>query len=174
MCFPSSYGNQKLSRTPKIIKNLNQYDFELGRYSIRNESQLLNFIETTMETYLIPGMQISIVKGGNIVWNKHFGYANIDENILVDENTMFILSSASKAITASALMHAFELNLFSVDVLELWGRSPWSSAALKPCFKRERYKMPISLFLLQNITALETSSLASNSRNMRRLFLCSV
>ena len=91
MCFPSSYGNQRLNRTPKIITNLNQYDFELGTNTIRNESQLLNFIETTMETYLIPGMQISVVKGGNIVWNKQFGYANIDENILVNENTMFIL-----------------------------------------------------------------------------------
>ena len=60
-------------------------------------------------------MQISVVKGGNIVWNKYFGYANIDENILVDDNTMFILSSASKAITATALMHLFEQSLFSLD-----------------------------------------------------------
>ena len=91
MYFTFSYGNQRLNRTPKIITNLNQYDFELGTNTIRNESQLLNFIETTMETYLIPGLQISVVKGGNIVWNKYFGYANIDENILVDDNTMFIL-----------------------------------------------------------------------------------
>ena len=68
-----------------------------------------------METHLIPGIQISVVKGGNIVWNKYFGYANIDENILVDENTMFILSSASKTITATALMHLFQQNLFSLD-----------------------------------------------------------
>ena len=115
MCFSSSYGNQRLNRTPSTIKNLNQYDFELGTITIRNEIQLLNFIETTMETYLIPGLQISVVKGGNIVWNKYLGYANIDENILVDDNTMFILSSASKAITAAALMHLFEQNLFSLD-----------------------------------------------------------
>ena len=56
MCFPSSYGNQRLNRPPKIITNLNQYDFELGTNTIRNESQLLNFIETTMETNLIPGL----------------------------------------------------------------------------------------------------------------------
>ena len=53
MCFPSSYGNQRLNRTPKIIKILISDDFELGTNTIRNESQLLNFIETTMETYLI-------------------------------------------------------------------------------------------------------------------------
>ena len=115
MCFPSSYGKQRLNRTPKNIKHLNQCEFDLGTNTIRNESQLLNFIESTMNTYIIPGLQISIVKGGNIVWNKHFGYANIHENILVDENTMFILSSASKTITATALMHLFQQNLFSLD-----------------------------------------------------------
>ena len=57
MCF-SSYSNQRLNRTPSTIKNLNQYDFELGTNTIRNESQLLNFIETTMETYLIPVGQL--------------------------------------------------------------------------------------------------------------------
>ena len=111
-CFPSSYGNQRLDRSTNNKINLNQYDFELRTNTLRNESQLLNFIETTIETHLIPGLQISIVKGGNIVWNKHFGYANINENILVDENTMFILSSASKTITATALMHLFQQNLF--------------------------------------------------------------
>ena len=114
-CFPSSYGNQRLNRSPKSIINLDKYDFELGANTFRNESQLLDFIESKMEAHLIPGLQISIVKGGNIVWNKHFGYANIDENILVDENTMFILSSASKTITATALMHLFQQNLFSLD-----------------------------------------------------------
>ena len=67
MYFSSSYGNQRLNRTPSTIKNLNQYDFELGTNTIRNESQLLNFIETTMETYLIPGLQISVVKGLSLI-----------------------------------------------------------------------------------------------------------
>ena len=114
-CFPFSYGNQRLNRSPKSIINLNQHDFDLGTTTSRNESQLLDFIESKMETHFIPGIQISIVKGGNIVWNKHFGYANIDENILVDDKTMFILSSASKTITATALMHLFQQNLFSLD-----------------------------------------------------------
>ena len=105
-----SYGDQSRNRTPYNIINLDQFDLETN--TPRNETELLNFIESTMETYLIPGIQISIIKGGNIVWNKHFGYANVDENILVDENTMFILSSASKTITATALMHLFQQNLF--------------------------------------------------------------
>ena len=66
-CFPFSYGNQRLNRSPKSIINLNQHDFDLGTTSYRNESQLLDFIESKMETHFIPGIQMSIVKGGKEV-----------------------------------------------------------------------------------------------------------
>ena len=113
--YHSSYGNERLNRIPKNIISPNQHNLGSEANTTRNESQLLNFIETTMDTYVIPGVSVSIVKGGNIVWDKHFGYANIDENILVNRNTMFILSSASKTITATALMQLFQQNLFSLD-----------------------------------------------------------
>ena len=108
-----SYGNQKLYRFPKDVFSLDQYSVETN--DSRDEVELLSFIESTMEIHLIPGLSISIVKGGNIVWEKHFGYANINENILVNENTMFILSSASKTVTAAALMHLFQQNLFILN-----------------------------------------------------------
>ena len=110
---PSFYLSQKLDRTTRDILYLDQPDIE--RNNFRNEEELLNFIESTMETYLIPGLSISIVKGGNIVWNEHFGRPNINENILVDKNTKFILSSASKTITVTALMHLFQQDLFMLN-----------------------------------------------------------
>ena len=81
----------------------------------RDEDELLQFIESTMQTHLIPGLSVSIVKDDSIVWEKQFGYANIINNILVDENTMFILSSISKTVTATALMQLFENGLFNLD-----------------------------------------------------------
>ena len=108
-----SYGDQSRNRTPHNIINLDQFDLETN--TPRNETELLNFIESTMDSHLIPGLSISIAKGVNIVWENHFGYKNINENNLVDENTMFILSSASKAVTAALLMQLFEQNLFSLD-----------------------------------------------------------
>ena len=89
-----------------ILNQMNNY---------RDEDELLQFIESIMQTHLIPGLSISVVKDNNIVWEKHFGYANIDENIPVNENSMFILSSISKTITATALMQLFEQNLFMLD-----------------------------------------------------------
>ena len=108
-----SYGNQNLNRTSQEVINLDQYNYRTNNF--RDETELFNFIESTMATHFIPGLSISIAKGGNIVWNNHFGYANINENTLVDENTMFILSSASKTITATALMHLFQQNLFMLN-----------------------------------------------------------
>ena len=106
-------GTQRLNRIPPDALNLDQLGIRTNDF--RNEEELLNFIDSTMETNFIPGLSISIAKGGSIVWNKHFGYTNINENILVDENTKFILSSASKTITATALMQLFQQNLFMLD-----------------------------------------------------------
>jgi len=102
------------------ISNRIRYDFNLRvnhieRNSYNNEDELLQFIESTMQTHLIPGLSFSIVKDNNIVLEKQLGYANIDESILVDENTMFILSSISKTVTATALMQLFEDGQFGLD-----------------------------------------------------------
>ena len=98
--------NNLLSVTfDKQISNRVRYDFNPREYNINNyrdEDELLQFIESTMDTHLIPGISIAIVKDDSIVWEKQLGYANIINDVLVDENTMFILSSISKTVTATA------------------------------------------------------------------------
>ena len=111
--FSQTFNNEYLDRIRYDIRSNQESDFQT--YNYRDEEELLQFIESTMQTHLIPGLSISIVKNGHIVWEKYFGYANIEENIIVDENTMFILSSISKTITATALMQLFEDGLFILD-----------------------------------------------------------
>ena len=105
-------NNQFNNRTANNI-NSRYSNLDLNNY--RDEGELLEFIESTMETHLIPGLSISIVKNNDIVWEKQLGYANIINNIPVDENTMFILSSISKTVTATALLQLFEEGLFNLD-----------------------------------------------------------
>ena len=107
------FGSQTSNRIRQDIISREQLVLEINNY--RDEDVLLQFIESTMETHLIPGVSISIVKDDNIVWEKQLGYANIINDILVDENTMFILSSISKTVTATALMQLFENELFDLD-----------------------------------------------------------
>ena len=81
----------------------------------RDENELILFIEDIMNNHLIPGLSISVVKNEDIVWENYFGYANIDDEISVNDNTMFILSSVSKTITATAIMQLWEQNLFDLE-----------------------------------------------------------
>ena len=104
--------NEFLNRIRNDFNSRENY-IEINNY--RDEDELLQFIESTMETHLIPGVSISIVKDNNIVWEEHLGYANIINDVLIDENTMFILSSISKTITATALMQLFENALFDLN-----------------------------------------------------------
>ena len=106
------FGSQASNRIRQDIIYREHLIIETNNY--RDEDELLQFIESTMETHLIPGLSVSIVKDDNIVWEKQLGYANIDDDIFVDENTMFILSSISKTITATALMQLFELSLIHI------------------------------------------------------------
>ena len=107
------FGSQTPNRIRQDMISREQLALEINNY--RDEEELLQFIESTMETHLIPGLSASIVKDGNIVWEKQLGYANINDNIFVDENTMFILASISKTVTATALMQLFENGLFDLD-----------------------------------------------------------
>jgi len=111
--FAQRIDDQVLNRIRQDYNPREQPTPEINNY--RDEEELLQFIESTMQTHLVPGLSISIVKGERIVWEKYFGHANIDEGISVDEGTMFILSSISKTITATALMQLFEDDLFMLD-----------------------------------------------------------
>ena len=112
-----SFLQMNISELP--VRNNFDYQFNRGDFSkiktYRNEEELIQFIENTINVNLIPGLSVSVSKNGNLVWEKYFGYANLEDGIFVDENTMFILSSISKTITATALMHLFENSSFSLD-----------------------------------------------------------
>ena len=111
--FPREYESEFSNRIRQDLQSPQNLNIETSQY--RDEEELIAFIQSIMEVNLIPGLSISIVKDENIVWEKHFGYSNINDGIMVDENTMFILSSISKTITAVALMQLFEDGQFLLD-----------------------------------------------------------
>jgi len=78
-------------------------------------SALDSFILAKMDQYHFPGIQACIVKDDQIIWKGDYGYANIEENRLVTDSTLFILCSVSKPVTATALMQLWEDGLFGLD-----------------------------------------------------------
>ena len=108
--FSNSTDKNRWKNNRQVYKNVHE-----SRKSFDTEDELINFIEQTMLLSQIPGLSISIAKNESIVWEKHFGYANIDNAIQVSDSTMFIISSISKTVTATALMQLFEQGMFNLN-----------------------------------------------------------
>ena len=72
---------------------------------------LVNFDEAMMNLisdYSIPGGQLAITYQGRLVYNRGFGYADLDANTLVCPDNIFRLASLSKQITSITIMHLYE------------------------------------------------------------------
>ena len=64
--------------------------------AIDNPVALDSFIVAKMQQYHFPGLQACIIKDDQIIWKGAFGYANIAENKLVTDSTLFSIASVSK------------------------------------------------------------------------------
>lgn len=79
-------------------------------------SELDSTVEKLMQQYDIPGASLSIVKDGNIIHKKGYGFASIEEKIKVDpDKTLFQLNSLTKIFTGVAIMQLCEEGKLSLD-----------------------------------------------------------
>ena len=107
----------KLSES--VTVNQNQINIS-SNYPISNSNILLNnsiddFIINEMSLHHIPGLSASIVRNENVIWADSYGYANISQNLLVKDTTLFMLASISKTITATAIMQLYEHGYFDLN-----------------------------------------------------------
>src|SRR5215203_4831142 len=83
----------------------------LSIVSIAHAQDLPSFVKDSLDTcvqraltdWKIPGTAICIVKDGKAVITKGYGVKEIGSNDKVDENTLFMIGSNTKAFTATAL-----------------------------------------------------------------------
>ena len=68
-----------------------------------SSAQIDSVVELTLKTFDVPGMQVGIVKDGQLIHAKGYGYRSLRTKEKVDENTIFGIASNSKAFTAAAL-----------------------------------------------------------------------
>ncbi|MCB1190598.1 MAG: beta-lactamase family protein [Leptospiraceae bacterium] len=69
---------------------------------------MADFIQKKMETNGIVGLVCGIVKDGELAWKKAYGYADLENEIEVKTDTIFLLASVSKTVTATAAMILYE------------------------------------------------------------------
>jgi len=69
-----------------------------------------------MDALMIPGVSIAIVDAEkHITWTHGFGHADIQNNVYVDENTLFGVGSITKTLTAIAVMQLVEKGVIGLD-----------------------------------------------------------
>jgi CubicO group peptidase (beta-lactamase class C family) len=61
------------------------------------------YIERSMQINQIPGVSVAIIKDGKIILLKGYGVTELGRQEKVDENTLFMIGSNTKAFTATAL-----------------------------------------------------------------------
>ena len=79
------------------------------------------YITRGLKNWNIPGVSVCVVKDGKVVVMKGYGVTEIGNNTKVDENTLFMIGSNTKAFTATALGMLEEQNKLSLnDPVRKW------------------------------------------------------
>ncbi|MFF2888658.1 cyclic peptide export ABC transporter [Paenibacillus sp. NPDC057967] len=79
------------------------------------EAEIEQFIEKSWDKSNIPGMSVVIVNGGQTVYQKGFGHADVSRDVPVTPDTLFELGSTSKAFTALAVLQLEEEGKLNLD-----------------------------------------------------------
>ena len=72
-------------------------------------------IATIMAGMHIPGMSVSIVKDGGVVYARGFGARNLEKNIPATPDTLYGIGSCTKSFTALAIMQLAEKGKLDVQ-----------------------------------------------------------
>ena len=67
------------------------------------KDSLDSYVNRALTDWQIPGVAVCVVKNGKVVIMKGYGVKDYDTNQKVDENTLFMIGSNTKAFTATAL-----------------------------------------------------------------------
>jgi CubicO group peptidase (beta-lactamase class C family) len=78
----------------------------------------LNYIQkihTQFTSEQGPGYAVGIMKGGNLVFSQTYGYANIEDQILISNQTNFRLASVSKQFIAAGILILLQRKKLSLE-----------------------------------------------------------
>lgn len=100
-------------QTPQQFKTTNNPE-EVGMSADR-----LKRIDSVMLSYIengtLPNAATFISRKGKVLNHKAFGYRNIEEQVPLEENSVFRIASQTKAIVSVALMTLYEKGYFLLD-----------------------------------------------------------
>lgn len=73
------------------------------------------FFIKLMDKYKFVGVGACLIKDDRIIWRGNYGYANMETGKMINNESIFQLSSLSKTITAFALLKLYEEGKIDLD-----------------------------------------------------------
>lgn len=72
-------------------------------------------VATAMKEMHIPGMSVSVVKSGSVIYTRGFGARNLEKNLPATPDTLYGIGSCTKSFTALAIMQLAEQGKLNVQ-----------------------------------------------------------
>jgi len=127
---------------PLRCYSLGNDTIEINYLSDNDKAKVEKFIEKQMNKGKIPGMSVIIVKGDKTVYQKGFGYSDIESKKPVTSKSLFEIGSNSKAFTALGILNLQKSGLIKIDD-EVIKYIPW----LKVKYKKKEASITIEELL---------------------------
>ena len=97
---------------PKVLTNAAP---ESGGFSLTRLARLDSAMNDWAKKKWVNGSVALIARNGKIIFNKAYGYNNLDTKAPLDKNGIFRIASQTKAVTTVAVMMLWEEGKFSLD-----------------------------------------------------------
>lgn len=99
-----------------IIPFFRDYNYLAKVENVSSLTQMLELrVPELLNKYNIPGAAVSVIDEGNVTWVKTFGYADIENSIEVERDTVFQVASISKPVTAIGIIKLADNGVISLD-----------------------------------------------------------
>lgn len=82
---------------------------------ISNEEDFEAYLKDEMDAEHIPALSALVFKGDEVLYEGYFGKSNIENDVSLRADHVFMLASISKTITATALLQLYDDGLFELD-----------------------------------------------------------
>lgn len=101
-----------IAQEARVLKNAEP---ENHGFSAERLSRIDNFLEESIRANKMNGAVAMIIRDGNIIYNKAFGYDNMDRKTPMPKDGIFRIASQTKAITSVGVMMLYEEGKFLLD-----------------------------------------------------------
>lgn len=79
------------------------------------EAKIDAYIQNVMKEQNVPGLSLAVVKQGEIIYAKGYGFANLEHQVPAKSETVFQLASVAKQFTATGVMLLAQEGKLKVD-----------------------------------------------------------